>query len=419
MNDNNVLNVWFEAKLVGQLRRDEVGKIGFRYSENWLHSGFQISQQLPLSIEDYPPAESKAHQFFANLLPEANARLHIVKDLKIADSDFELLKAIGGECAGALSILPIDHKPTAKIHYKKLSEADLIILLKRKGNIASFFSEKNRPRLSLAGAQEKCPILYDDNDYFLPQGAASSTHIIKFEISNYRNIPAYEYFLTQLADAIQLPTIKCYLKQTANHHFLLVERYDRQIITKDNIQRLHQEDFCQALGFGFGKKYQSDGGPTFYDCYKLIQNVSSNPIIDAENLLKWQIFNCLAGNSDGHAKNLSLIYTDNQQVRLAPFYDLVCTRAIERIDSRLALSVGTEFNPDILVTNLEHWESLSKQCGIRFKYLRDMVLKVAETLLAHLETTRLQFENENGVYPALQRVEKIVTKQCNKVLKLK
>lgn len=419
MADNDILNVWYETKLVGQLRRDEIGKIGFRYNDDWLHNGFPISQQLPLSVEDYYPAESKAHKFFANLLPEANARLHIVRDFKIADSDFELLKTIGGECAGALSILPIGYDPIAKVHYKKLSEENLLKLVIRKGNIASFVSEKNRPRLSLAGAQDKCPVLYDENTYFLPQDAAPSSHIIKFELNDYQNIPAYEYFLTQLANAIHLPTVKSELKHIKGHYFLLINRYDRIVISDNKIQRLHQEDLCQALGFGHEQKYQQHGGPSFYDCYNLIQNVSYNPIIDAENLIKWQIFNCLAGNSDGHAKNLSLVYTNQNEIRLAPFYDLVCTRAIERIDSSLAFSIGDEFDPNIVVTNINHWENFSRQCGVRFKYLLDMVFDIAETLLNHLELAQEQFEKENGAYPALERVKKIVNKQCKKVLKLK
>lgn len=419
MDERDVLNVWFEAKLVGQLRRDEIGKIGFQYNNNWLQDGFAISQQLPLSKAEYPPSTSKAHQFFVNLLPEGGARLHIVKDLKITDSDFELLKAIGGECAGALSILPTDYSPNTTVDYKKLTDEELIKIVMRRAHIASFFTEHNRPRLSLAGAQDKCPVIYDENNYFLPLDAAPSTHIIKFEMSDYRNIPAYEYFLTQLANAIDLPTIKCQLKKIKNHYFLLAERYDRVVITNNNIRRLHQEDFCQALGRGYDRKYQQDGGPSFYDCYKLIQNVSTNPIIDAENLLKWQIFNCLAGNSDGHSKNLALLYIDPQNVRLAPFYDLVCTRAMPRIERKLAMSVGNEFDPDILTMNINHWIKFCTECGIRPNYLFGLLYEISETLLNNVDLIREQFEEEHGSYPALDRIKKVVTKQCKKVLTLK
>lgn len=414
---NQFLQVWHDATLVGKLWQNATGQIGFQYEKKWVDDGFALSQQLPLTTIEYQPAASKAHQFFANLLPEANARAHILRDLKISDGDYELLKAIGGECAGALSILPADHAVNLKPSYKKLSEEDLKKLLLRKGNIASLTSEKNRPRLSLAGAQDKCPILYNDGDYFLPQDASPSTHILKFEVANYRHIPAYEYFLTQLAKKINLPVVHCELKKCDGHYFLLIERYDRIIQKNKIIQRLHQEDFCQALGVNYTKKYQQEGGPSFCDAYELLKNVSAHSIIDSENLLKWQLFNIFAGNSDGHAKNLALIYNQNQQVQLAPFYDLVCTRAIERIDSSLAMSVGGEFNPDNITK--KHWEKFSESSGIGKNYLNELLTQTAETLLNQVSLVKKEFEDLHGSYPALERVQLFVTKRCRKALKNK
>lgn len=414
MGKNDLLNVWYEKTLVGQIWRDMTGGIGFRYDDHWLKRGFPVSQQLPLSTQEYTPAEGKAHQFFANLLPEAGARTHIVRDLKIANTDFALLKAIGGECAGALSILPAESTCDVQDEYKKLTDEALKILLARQGNIANFVSEEERPRLSLAGAQDKTPILFDQGEYFMPVGFSASTHIMKFEVSGYRHIPAYECFLTQLAKTIALPVVECTLEKQDKSYFLLIRRYDRVLGVSHKIQRLHQEDFCQAMGIHYDKKYEIEGGPSFYDCYNLVQQVSADPIVDAENLLKWQMFNVLAGNSDGHAKNLSLLYDDQHQARLAPFYDLVCTRAIERIDAKLALSVGGEFDPGKLT--VKHWLHLAAQCGVREAYLIKILKQVAETLLKHFTVVREKFEVEYGHYPALQRVEQVATKQCRKTL---
>lgn len=304
---NAILHVWYDDKVVGKLWQNAMGQIGFQYDKKWIRDGFPISQQLPLTTAEYSPVDGKAHRFFANLLPEANARTHLVRDLKISNSDFELLKTIGGECAGAFSILPEDHAPAIKMHYQKLSDDDLKKIVLRKGNIAGFTSEKNRPRLSLAGAQDKCPIYFDGKHYFLSKEAAPSTHILKFEVMGYRHIPVYEYFLTQLAKTIDLPVVDMQLKKIDRDYFLLIERYDRIMQDDKKILRLHQEDFCQALGLSHLQKYQQEGGPSFYDCFNLIKKISINPMRDAENLLKWQIFNVLAGNSDGHAKNIALL----------------------------------------------------------------------------------------------------------------
>ena len=194
MNKFETLNVWYEQSHVGMLWENEQHQIGFEYDTNWRAQGFNISQQLPLSEKNYSPESGKAHRFFANLLPEANARTHILRHLKIADTDFALLKTIGGECAGALSILPERLSPQVDAHYHKITEEELYQMTLRKGAIINFNNDKQRPRLSLAGAQDKCPVLFKNEEYFLPKNSSPSTHIIKFDIKDFRNVPAYEHF---------------------------------------------------------------------------------------------------------------------------------------------------------------------------------------------------------------------------------
>lgn len=413
MKTSACLNVWYGQELVGRIEQDISGMMAFCYQQDWLAHGFPVSQQLPLLPEIYSASEGKAHCFFANLLPEANARLHIVKDLKIADDDFELLRVIGGECAGAFSILPPELTPDTKASYKKLNDAIFQTVLLRKGNANEFFTE-GRFRLSLAGAQDKLPVFIENGEYFIPIGASPSTHIIKFDIPDYKNIPIYECFLTDLAKKIGLPVAECVLKNKCRNYFLLVKRYDRILTENREIRRLHQEDFCQALGYFSRRKYQGGGGPSFSDCYQLTQKISSNPIFDAENLLKWQIFNFLAGNSDGHAKNLSFVYNEKHQPILAPFYDLVCTRAIARIDTRLAFSIGGEFDPGKIT--IQHWIKLAQACDVRELYLKELLRDVAEQLLQNISVVRTRFERQYGPCPALQRVQQVVTKQCKKVI---
>ena len=414
MLDPDGLNVWSDQRLVGYLWRNTQGLIGFRYEEEWLAQGeFAISHALPLQAEEFAPAEGLAHRFFANLLPEGSARDQIVRDLKIANTDFDLLRAIGGECAGAFSILLAEHQPSRSHEYYKVSDEELANLVARRGQVYTWIAHE-RPRLSLAGAQNKCPILLKDDDYWLPRKESPSSHILKFELSDYRHLPAYETFTTLLAKAIGLPVVDIQLCSIADTHYALIERYDRHPLENGQIMRLHQEDFCQALGFGHERKYQEDGGPTFADCYQLVQDVSIDPANDVQHLLRWQAFNVLAGNSDGHAKNLSLLHQANGEIRLAPFYDLVCTRAVERIDYHLAFSVGDERNPGIVT--LKHWDTLANQCGLRPQFLRNKVLDVAHGLLENLQPVRENFENLYGEYAALQRVEQIVTKQCQRTI---
>lgn len=414
MLDTDGLNVWYEQRLVGYLWRDARGLIGFRYAAEWLaQGGLAVSHTLPRSHEDFTPEQGIAHRFFANLLPEGGVRDRIARDLKIPNTDFDLLRETGGECAGALSILQAEHRPSTEHGYHKITDKELADLVTRRGQVYTWTANE-RPRLSLAGAQDKCPVLIEDDTCWLPRKEAPSSHILKFELPDYRHVPAYETFTTLLAGAINLPVVDIRLRSIASTHYALIKRYDRHRDEHAQVARLHQEDFCQALGFGHERKYQEYGGPSFADCYRLVQDVSSDPANDLQYLLRWQIFNVLAGNSDGHAKNLSLLYQSGGEIRLAPFYDLVCTRAVERIDYHLAFSVGDERNPGIV--SLKHWDTLAQQCGVRPRFLQDQVKDVANRLLEQLQPTRKTFENLYGNYAALQRVEQIVTKQCRRTI---
>ena len=419
MTDPDTLHVWYGEKLVGLLRRNATNQVGFQYCDGWLAgpSGFAISISLPLSPDPYQPEDALAHRFFANLLPEGRVRENIVRDLKIPDSDFDLLRAIGGECAGALSILPDDREPAIDTTYRELTAEAFRDLILRKGQIYTGphagTTAHEFPRLSLAGAQEKCPVLLRDSQFFLPQGEAPSSHILKFAITDYRHVPAYETVLTDLARRIELHTAVVefhYLHVNEQaYDYLVIERYDREPAADGEIRRLHQEDFCQALGVGRERKYETSGGVDFTECFRLLREVSSEPALDAEQLLRWQIFNYLAGNSDGHAKNLSLLYYKDGTIRLAPFYDLVCTRAIERIDPKLALAVGGEQMPGNI--HPVHWQKQAAALDIRPGYLQALVIETAEQICQEIEPAVEAFQEKHGDYPALQRVLQVVERQ--------
>ncbi len=325
-----------------------------------------------------------------------------------------MLRSIGGECAGALAILQLEHRPGVEHRYREITGQGLAELIRSGGEFHSWPSSE-RPRLSLAGAQDKCPIMLTNERYWLPKEGSPTTHILKFQSSEYRNIPAYEIFTAMLAKAVGLPVVDTQLRSFADSYYVLVDRFDRYMAEDGRINRLHQEDFCQALGYGFERKYQEHGGPSFSDCLGLIREISDDPATDLLNLLRWQIFNVLAGNSDGHAKNLSLLYRSGGETSLAPFYDLVCTRAVESIDHHLAFSIGSERNPDNLIA--KHWNQFAVQCDLRTGFVRNQVEGIAVKLMEQLQPTRERFQSFYGEYDALQRVERVVRHQCRRALR--
>lgn len=99
------LSVFFQNTLVGTLRLGVTGMMTFEYASAWRASpsAFPISWSIPLDGSYRHGAVD--HAFFSNLLPEADVRETLCRFYGISlSNDFELLRKIGGECAGALSL---------------------------------------------------------------------------------------------------------------------------------------------------------------------------------------------------------------------------------------------------------------------------------------------------------------------------
>lgn len=370
------LNVFVDNQNVGVILVDSNNRMSFSYSTRWLENpqGYPISISLPLTPETFPPEE--AHSFFANLLPEGLLREHLAKNLGIsAGNDFELLSRIGGECAGALWIGADVPPPPEKQRYEPISEAELYELIMTSGVYSSFVGT-GKARLSLAGAQDKLPVLAKDDKVFLPLYWAPSTHILKFPNRDYRDLPANEVLSTSLANHIGLHTVEVRLYRIRDIETCLVSRYDRIEIDDGVRRRLHQEDICQAMGLPSSMKYEIEGGPTFSQCYQFVRGVSTEPIIDCDQLLKWLVFNLLIGNADAHGKNLSLLYHADGSIRLAPFYDLVSTLGYTNLSRDLAMKIGSRSDPGQI--GPRQFDTLAEECGVRPVWLRALVLDMAE-----------------------------------------
>ena len=418
MTGGETLGVWCGTQRVGLLCRGPSGAMEFQYDSAWIHEGgFAISQSLPLESFESTTVEDPAHSFFANLLPEGEARTLVARRHRIPDDDFEMLRAIGGECAGALSILPVGQEPDSfrPFAYEPIDDGGLAAMIFRRGWESADSGESIPPRLSLAGAQDKTTVMIENGELHCPTGNAPSTHILKFDSLHYRNVLAFECFATQLAASVGLPVVEFELRKVGLDTIALTKRYDRHQGSDGEILRLHQEDFCQALGYRSHAKYENEGGPSFVDCFRLVRDVSAAPLDDLEGLLRWQIFNVLAGNSDGHAKNLSLLYMLDGAVRLAPFYDLVPTRAIENLAHELAFAVGGVRNPGNVGPN--QWRSLAAECDVEPRVVMAMVTGMAEALGVKASEARERFEGMYGPLPALDRVLRVIDQQCRRAMR--
>ena len=278
--------------------------------------------------------------FLDGLLPEGDARRSLAADLDLLASDtFELIRALGRDCAGALVIQSLDEQappqPTT-LTAAPLTDsevADLVANLR-----SSPLGVGARVRISLAGVQEKLLLTrLPSGQWGQPVDGTPSTHVIKPEIARFPNTVENEAFCMRMAKHLGLPVADVEVETTVHgRRVIIVERYDRIIHPDGTVERVHQEDLCQATGTLPEKKYEEDGGPSLRRIAEILQAAASDPD-SLEALLRGLTLNILIGNGDAHGKNLSLLHDPSGALRLAPLYDLMSTLAYG--DDRLAMYI--------------------------------------------------------------------------------
>lgn len=373
------LFVYWGSELVGTLWLDEHRDFVFQYQPGWIENpdSLPISLQLPLRTDAYENNFSRP--FFANLLPEAEVRRLLAARYGIsAGNDFGLLAEIGGECAGALSLLTSSIQPTGNGEYKKITDTHLD---ERIAEMPSrpLLSPEGAERLSLAGAQNKLPVTIKNGELFVPLGASPSSHILKPKISAYEETVENEAFCMLLAQKMGLDVPDVTIHQTPKNKLLSVKRYDRIPDKSGNLVRLHQEDFCQALGLMPNQKYESEEGPGFKRCFDLLMEHSKDPIRDKTRLIRWAFFNYLIGNSDAHAKNISMLIT-REGTFLAPFYDLMSTNVYAGLDAKLSMKVGGKYKRREIAGR--HWERFAEDAGVKSDVVKEAGIRLGQELPA-------------------------------------
>lgn len=400
------LAVFAGEQLVGHLQENESYEWVFSYTPDWLvkPDAIPLSSNLPLT--DQALAGDAVTAFFENLLPEGDVLSFISKAAHISQTNvFGLLERFGGDTAGAFSILPEGMVPTSEPHYLPVTPESIRAWFKQYRGIPLDISGE-QARMSLSGAQDKMTIFIDDQgNLSIPLGAAPSSHIIKPSIQHRQDIPH-----TAINEALVMTLAERIGMKVAQVHYapeleaVVIARYDRTIGSDGRLKRLHQNDLCQILGIPSGKKYQAEGGPSLKTCFEAVLARSSQPALDKKRLIEWVIFNVLAGNMDGHAKNLSLI-TQGDCTQLAPFYDLVCTAVYSNLSQKLAFKIGGENRPKWLMTR--HWQRFAEDIGVKPNFVDNVIAYMIQRVERALHSVVSELKGTVSKSEELQMIEKV------------
>jgi serine/threonine-protein kinase HipA len=395
------LNVFLNARLVGQLRRETSGAIDFRYDASWLswEHTLPVSLSLPLREDRYVGAPVVA--VFDNLLPDSRAIRDRMAARVHADGvdAYSLLSAVGRDCVGALQFLPEGSEPGAagNVAGHEVHDSEIAGILGDLEAAPLGLGEDEDFRISLAGAQEKTALLRQKGRWYKPSGTTATTHILKPQIGrlpigiDLSNSVENEYLCLKITAALGLPSAAVEIANFSGTRALVVERFDRQWTRDGRLLRVPQEDCCQALSVPPNKKYESDGGPGLISILKLLQG-SDEPEADQALFLKAQIVFWLLGATDGHAKNFSIVLLPGARFHLTPLYDVISVQPsvdahqLQRNKMKSAMAVGDNRHYVVDTILPRHFTQTAAKAGVSsiepiFEELRDSASAAIKNVL--------------------------------------
>jgi serine/threonine-protein kinase HipA len=416
---DRTLEAWCFDERAGVLTDGAEG-LEFVYSDTW-HRGGQppISQSLPL---DGSFLSSAVGAFFGGLLPEGAPRQLLARNLGVSvDNDFGMLEALGGDTAGAISLLAPGQAPgPVGEDVEWLEDRDLASMLDGLPTRPMHADDDGEYRLSLAGVQDKLPVVVGaDGRVGLTKGRTPSTHILKTPITYLDGTVANETLCPAIGRLLNIETVLASPRRVAGRELLLVERYDR-LRTDDGVRRLHQEDFCQALGIPARRKYQNEGGPGPVDCFSLLRRAVVVPAREAVKLLDAVALSFLVGNHDAHGKNYSLLYLpDSSKAALSPAYDILSTIAYEKsrpMSRKMAMSVGGEYRPDYVRSR--HLDRLLDEAGLGVAATRRRLRGLARDAPAAARHARETLVADGWETPVLTQIVEIVEQRARRLTEI-
>jgi serine/threonine-protein kinase HipA len=335
------LLAWLYGTPVCVLERSADYRISLKWlpdaEARWGFGSRILSVSLPLGVP-LVARDNRALDFFENLLPEGPTLDEMARLARLPRADtFGILAQFGRDCAGAVTIAADGETPapTTAARYAHLSDEDLARALRNRSSSPLGADLASGYRPSLAGFQRKLLVgRASGGSWARPLGDSPSTWILKPDGAT--PMATNEFACLQLARAVGLEASDAELVSIDGVPTLVVRRYDRA----PELERIHQEDGCQATGSPAGWKYEYDGGPTLKDFAGVLRDFGT--LEDLPELLRRVAFNVVIGNADAHAKNFSVLHQpDADGIRLAPVYDVLATVVLASVNDR-----GQPIEPD-------------------------------------------------------------------------
>lgn len=345
-----------------------------------------LSHSLPFGVKDIDPAP-----FFGGLLPEGIGLDRLARETRVASNDlFGLLAEVGADVGGSVTI----GEPRPPLEPIVIDEQDYgRILDQAAGYIRG--SSVGGGGSAATGVQPKIALTWDPVSarWMIGRGSTPSTHLLKPVPAERAARIRAEAYLNDVATVIGLSAHEARIETAGARTVLVVERYDRQR-TETGIERIHQEDAAQALGLPWGgnAKYESvDRRATLAAIARLLGGSAFARTSDRDRLLALTTLNIVAGNTDAHAKNFSLLLPSLEDAfrppgpaRLADAYDIVPQVLFSADRDPLALRVNG--HQDSGAITAEDIVAEGRSWGIPLSRTTDIVVSTLEGIRGAVES---------------------------------
>lgn len=333
------LSIWTNGVRVGRWTILARGEMELQYDVDWVGAdvGRPLSLSLPFNLQNLPIKGEKVANYFDNLLPDSDGiRRRVAERFRTGSTAaFDLLRAIGRDCVGAVQILGENEVPTGfdRIEGVPLSEEDIERHLTETVSPQAFAAGRDPDadfRISLAGVQEKTAFLWWGGKWLAPRGATPTSHIFKLPLglmggrrADFSTSVDNEWLCLRLLKAYGLAVADARISTFGRQRVLVVERFDRRVSPNGQwLMRLPQEDFCQVEGCSPLRKYENDGGPGLRALFTTLRQ-SVDAEADMKTLMAAQVLFWLLRAPDGHAKNFSIQLLPHGRFQLTRLYDVM------------------------------------------------------------------------------------------------
>lgn len=194
----------------------------------------------------------------------------------------------------------------------------------------------------------------------------------------------------RIARYLELEVANVEITQVGARKLIVVERYDRLVNPDGSVEKIHQEDFCQATGMPPSTKYEDDGGPSLARIARIVGSVARRGSLD--RLVRAVTLNAVIGNGDAHAKNFSLLHEHSGALALAPVYDAMSTQYYG--DDRLAMYID-----NVRRTSRVTVEQIANEAA-RWGMSRTLALSIIADLLEKIPAAIASARNQTPDVPS-------------------